>query len=159
MGAILHRPDITYSDARKLANFCYALNKLTDRDGKQFMWDIDSYDMCVPLWVIGSDKKLSISGFKIITTKAYGLERAAFMRICKYLKLYEHELVALLVKFSMLSVVPVDEHGLRLQYRQWFYGRPHDEFWHPLPEHRHGYVIERRRADGDFRRKNQDCLK
>lgn len=161
MASTIHRSEISCKDIMLLENFCFALKKLTDQDGKQLMWDIEKFDLHVPSWYRDANGLWRSDKFVTFTAPAYGIERCSLLRICKYIKLPEHQLVALLFKFSMLSVVWGEAYpfstGFRvekkIQYRQMFRGRRHNEYWRAYTESRHGFVVCRRQADGDFRRK------
>jgi hypothetical protein len=144
-----------------LEDFCFALKTLTGQDGKQLMWDIEKFDLHVPSWYRDAKGLWCFDKLVTFTAPAYGIERCSLLRICKYIKLPEHQLVALLFKFSMLSVVLGEVYSIasgvkvekKIQYRQLFRGRRHNEGWKQYTESRHGFVVCRRQADGDFRRK------
>jgi hypothetical protein len=118
-------------------------------------WDLGEVEMTLPVWYMAGDG-WTLSGYKVFSKAAIGLETYEFRRVCKYLRVREHELINLLFRLSMLSVVQGQQISEKRQLRQQFKGRRKGEFADNSPlGTAFGFVIERRRSEGKFRRRVQ----
>lgn len=150
----LHRRDIDSSDLQLLAKFCRALQVLTDQNG-HLPWVLGTMEMWLPLW-FSTGKDWRFSQFRPFERQAFGLPTASMRRICSYLRIRESELIHLLFRLSMLAVTPKHTTSEDCLYRMPFTGVPIERNGLAPPTVNHGFVIERRRAEGNFREVNTD---
>lgn len=150
----LHRRDIDFLDLQRLARFCRALQILKDESG-HLPWILGTVEMWLPLWY-SAGKDWKFSKFRPFHREAFGIPTASMRRICRYLGIRESELIHLLFRLSMLAVTPKNPTSEDCLYRMPFTGVPIDRVALTLPEGNHGFVIERRRAEGHFREVNTD---
>lgn len=150
---LLHRKDLGESDFRMLALFCYALQKLEDETGASLYWLLGEIPLLLPVWYL-SGNGWQFSAYKSYTCQAIWIETRHFRRIGKYLQLPEPLLIKTLYRFSMLSVVPDQKNLDKPKFRQTTW-RSSPDGWKQDAEGELGFLLEARRALGDFRKKEQ----
>lgn len=144
----LHRKDISKADFQLLARLCYALQVLQGDFGLlPFLLGI--VEMWLPVWYRAGDG-WRLAGYRPFKREAYGIETADMRRIRRYLKVREADLISMLFRLSMLAVTPSQKISDPPRFRMEFYGVPID-YYGAQPLHSFGFIIERRRADGQFR--------
>lgn len=151
MGTTVHRRDITHADFSLLARFCHALTVLDGFAGTSVYWELGKVPMTLPIWFLAGSG-WTLAGYKVFTREAIWLETSVFRRICRYLQVKEPQLVDLLFRLSMLSVVSGQQLHEPRRIRQPFTGKLADDAGRKssVPD---GFVIERRRATGGFRQR------
>ncbi len=149
----LHRKDLVASDFRILALFCYALQKLEDETGASLYWLLGEIPLLLPVWYL-SGNGWQFSAYKSYTCQAIWIETRHFRRIGKYLQLPEPLLIKTLYRFSILAVVPDQKNWDKPKFRQptW---RNTPDGWRQDADGELGFLLEARRALGDFRKKEQ----
>lgn len=146
----LHRKDITAADFKRLAAFCAALQSLEDENGFELYLVLDAVTMLLPVWYCAGNGWL-LSRYKQFDRQAIWIEAYKFRRICNYLRVRESVLVQLLYRMSMLGVVADQTISARPRFRQPTWCRT-DEGWKQDSVGTLGFILEARRALGDFRK-------
>ena len=145
----LHRRDIRGLDLTRLAKFCRALIVLVGPDGN-LTWNQDCFTMLLPVWHL-HESCWRLDRYKEFKQDAYGITVPDFRRICRYIKVKEYQMVDTLYRMSMISVVKGQQTYERPKFKRPFKaGLISHEGWEKDIE-AFGYVIERRRASGEFK--------
>lgn len=152
MATTLHRDDIDHKDFKLLAQFCHALKTLEDCNGLALYWELGTTELALPVWY-QSGTGWQLSRYKMFSKDAIGIETQEFRRICRYLKVKEAHLVDVLFRFSILAVAPGQKLSDPRKYRQSFAGRRKGAWFDDEATTGFGFVLEQRRAEGDFRTK------
>lgn len=145
----LHRKDICSVEFRLLAGFCRALQVLEDGNGR-LPWVLGEVEMWLPVWYLAGNG-WQLSTYRPFVREAFGIETRAMRRICRYLRVNEAQLIGTLYRLSMLAVVPGQGILEPPRFRMSFFGIEIDYEGVAPPMQSHGFVIERRRAEGKFR--------
>ena len=149
MSATLHRRDIKSEEFMLLARFSWVLMNLDGWHGR-IPYILGEVAMRLPVWK-STHSGWRLYRYKNVKKQAFGIEVADFRRTCRYLKVSEGTMVKTLYRLSMLSVVMGQKDYERPKFKMMFRGvkigwegiiEPCDFF---------GFVIERRRAEGNFR--------
>ena len=146
----VHRKDMTSQDFNLLARFCFAI---TSRHGfwGQLPFELGIVPMRVPVWA--RDGGLwKLASFKNVNQEALGIATCDFRRTCNYLQVKESSMVKTLFKFSILGVVPDQRPYQKLKFRQPFTGVEIDAIVLDDRIDGEGFILERRRAEGNFRK-------
>jgi len=152
MATTLHRHDIDHKDFKLLAQFCHALKKLEDCNGLALYLELGTTELTLPVWY-QSGTGWQLSRYKAFAKEAIGIETQEFRRICRYLKVNEAHLVDVLFRFSMLAVAPGQKHTESRKFRQSFAGKRKGAWFDDEAATSFGFVLEQRRAEGNFRQK------
>lgn len=147
---LLHRKDLSESDFRLLALFCFGLQKLEDETGASIYWMLGEIPLLLPVWYL-SGSGWQFSSYKSYTYQAIWIETRHFRRIGKYLQLPEEVLINMLYRFSMIAVVPDQKNSDKPKFRQptW---RDTPDGWKQDVGGELGFLLEARRALGKFRK-------
>lgn len=149
MSNTLHRKDITHDEFSLLARFSRSLQVVEGSNGR-LPWLVGEVEMWLPVWH-QSRGSWQLSTYKPFIREALGLEVWAFRKICRYLCVKEADLIRTLYRLSMLAVVPGQRPFEPPKFRMYFHGEPISyPGCAPMTEI-FGFLIERRRAEGDFR--------
>ena len=153
--ATRHRSDICFADLTLLACFAHALDRVFIHSFSP-VFELGEYDMLLPLWFQGGgDWKLST--YRIFKQQAIGLSHNGMVQVCRdYMKVPMVQVLNLLYKLSMLSVIDGTQVDDKPRFRQPFSGIPREYIdWDDadsMRKHvRQGFIIEKRRAVGGFR--------
>lgn len=144
----IHRKDIESRDFKLLADFSRALVTL-NRPGKRLSWELGETVMRLPVWYQTSTG-WQLAYHRNFRRDAIGILVPDFRRICSYIRVREFQMIDTLYRMSMISMVPDQNNSGTLKFKQ--------SFKTPLGLVRledsavFGYVIESRRANGDFKR-------
>lgn len=145
----VHRRDITNEDFVKLAKFSRALETLNG-SGKWFSWDLGEVVMRLPVWYQTSTG-WQLANYKNFKRDAIGMLVPDFRHICRYIRVSEFSMIDTLYRMSMISMVPGQSYSGARKFKLSFPNLPVG-LWRLEPTAVHGYVIERRRAEGNFRK-------
>lgn len=146
----LHRRDISSSDLTCLAKFIHALLVITGPNGK-LPWELGNVTMVLPVWYQCASG-WQLSNYKEFEQEALGIMVPDFRRVCRHIRVSEHQMISSLYRLSMISMVKGQSLSEHPKFKQSFYGFPislggvesSTEF---------GYVVERRRLEGNFRKR------
>lgn len=145
----LHRRDISGADFRCLAKFVAALLVL-DGDNGKLPWVLGEVTMLLPVWYLaGSGWRLA--NYREFRQEALGLSVCDFRRVCRYIRVPEAQMIDILFRLSMICVVKGQRLSERPKYKMSFRGVPFSMGWHVEESVIFGFVIERRRLEGNFR--------
>ncbi|GAM11347.1 hypothetical protein OR1_03660 [Geobacter sp. OR-1] len=150
MSTTLHRKDITSTDITLLARLSRALVSAPEIFGKKMAHELPDDYMKLPVWRKTADG-WQFAGVKPFLRKRIGIDKGDFRRICRYLNEKESTVVSLLYRLSMLDVFCFSETSGKIMFRQRF-----PDFSKPVINEEYtwiddGFVLERRRALGEFR--------
>lgn len=145
----IHRKDITGTEFTLLGNFCKALRVLENQNGN-LQWVLGEVVMWLPVWY-RSGTQWRLADYRPFRREAFGLEMTAMRRICNYLGVKESEMIRTLYRLSMLAVVPNQRILAPPRFRMPFFGIEIDYKGFAAPSDSFGFVIERRRAEGNFK--------
>ena len=149
MSATLHRRDISSGEFYLLSRFCWVLQNVEDRNEK-IPYVLGEVVMRLPIWK-NTYSGWRLSRYRDFQQQAFGIEVSDFRRICRYLNVSESEMVRTLYRLSMLSVVyEQTEHEIP-RFKMKFLGVKIGWVGIISPSVSFGFVIERRRAEGNFR--------
>lgn len=149
MSRTLHRRDISRDELYLLARFCHALQTI-ERDNGRLPWHLGLVEIWLPVWYqLG--KGWEIAAYKPFKKEAIGLEVWAFRLVCRYLCVKEAVLVRTLYRLSILAVIPRLNFNDRPKFRMDFFGQPISLVGCAEPSHEFGFVLERRRCEGNFK--------
>jgi len=147
----LHRRDITGGDFTRLAKFNNAFLVLDGLNGL-LPWLLSEATMLLPVWYL-SGTGWQLANYKVFRQEALGFANADFRRICRYIRVPESQMIDTLFRMSMISVVKGQRLSERPKYKMPFQGVPYSIGWHVEESDIFGYVIERRRLEGNFKQK------
>lgn len=151
--ATVHRRDMTSADFRLLASFSKAY-LLHDPFGSICFGSIfllGLTKMTLPVWYKAASG-WQLSRYKQFDQQAIGIETVAFRRMCRYIQYKESMVVRTLFRFSMLAVVDDQKLYESPRHRMQF-STAQDPFC--FGGMSFGFVLERRRLEGQFRQKNE----
>lgn len=155
MATTLHRKDMTSKDFLLLSHLSWLIQRY-DPSNEQLnfgiIYALGELNMLLPVWYqTGTTWKLA--AYKEFARDAIGIETRTFRNMCRFLRVPESELVGTLYRFSMLAVIPSQKSYEPPKFRMPFYGEILGYERYAEPGEGFGFVIERRRLEGDFRQK------
>ena len=106
--------------------------------------------MLLPVWFkAGSNWK--IATIKPFVHEAVGIEANTLRKMCRYIRVKESRLINTLFRFSMLSVISGQKYNEPPKFRMPFFGSVKGLEGYAPPEDGFGFVIKRRRLEGNFK--------
>jgi len=154
MSSTLHRRDIGRDELLLLAHFSRVIQNLQPDSSLTFalgsVYVVGLVEVLLPVWYqAGSGWRLST--YKPFKIEVIGIETATFRRICRYLHVKESVLVNCLFRLSMLAVVRGQRNYDPPRFRMRFIGEFKGYEGCCPPEEAFGFIVERRRAEGNFK--------
>jgi hypothetical protein len=107
-------------------------------------------EMFLPIW-FPTASGWKIAGIKPFVREAVGIETGALRKMCRHLKVREAALVNTLFRFSMLSTIPGQKYYEAPKFRMPFFGDIKGFEGYAPPCDGFGFIVERRRLEGNFR--------
>lgn len=157
MSSTIHRKDMASEDFHLLGSFSNLFNQADPNvPGRDFglICLLDSATMNLPVWY--KDRNIwRIGNFKQLVVDAVGIETSAMRNMCRWLGINEASLLSALFRFSMLSVVPGQNRTEPPKFRMPFCGDVKGFGGYVEPCSGFGFVIERRRLEGNFKSQTQ----
>lgn len=144
----IHRRDITSDELRIVADFTRAIQILSVSN-KRLVWDLGEVKMILPVWNLAY-AGWRLANYKQFGKKAIGILVPDFRRICRYIRVSESQMINTLYRMSMISLVPGQTISGKLKFKQLFPNIPRELIWLD-PAAGRGFIIEQRRAKGNFR--------
>jgi len=149
----LHRRDISREELSLLAGFSRVVQAMHPENGRfnfGFTYLIGLVEVMLPVWY-QCGRGWQLSTYKPFKIEVIGFETASFRKICRYLGVKEAQMVNCLYRLSMLAMVRGQKHYESPRFRMRFIGEIKGYEGFCPPQEGFGFVIERRRAEGNFR--------
>lgn len=153
--ATRHRRDLTLADFQMLASFCRALEVVFINTYSP-VYELGVLNLKFPIWYASGGGVWMLAGYREYQEPAIGISKNHLEQVCSgYLGLNMSNVLNLLYKFSMIAVTPdtqATDHKPR--FRQPFTGirREYYGYIDDQENIKHGFIIEKRRAVGGFRK-------
>ena len=154
--ATRHRKDMTQMDFYWLARFCHALTVVAINNQSPFLV-LGIRTSLFPTWFIAAGV-WKLAGYKEYSEPAIGISRNHMQTVCDFIGIDMKAMLELLYRFSMLAVIPGSNHtDPKPLVRMPFNGIPPEYFDFDIAKEmtvhvKGGFVIEKRRAMGEFRK-------
>lgn len=154
MSTALHRKDMSSEDFQLLAWFSWLYQQAKpDYDDKMYFGTIyllGMTTMLLPVW-FKTGNSWKIANIKQFDRDAVGIETGSLRNMCRYIGVSESRMIDTLFRFSMLSVIPGQKYYDPPKFRMPFFGDIKGYEGYAPPCNGVGFVIERRRLEGNFK--------
>lgn len=154
----IHRKDMR-KGFDLLAAFCNAIQHITGPGKPSVVYELGITEMWLPVWQQGGVSWF-VADYKQFRQPAIGIDKHGMNAVCRALNCRQPDLLRLLHNLSMVAMVPPTPPDTAWnRFRQPFTGNLRltngDGTFALLSEEyvEHGFILEKRRADGLFRRR------
>lgn len=153
--ATRHRKDLTQADFQMLASFCHALEVVFINTYSP-VYELSVLNLKFPTWFVSGGGVWKLAGYREYQEPAIGISKNHMEQVCSgYLGLSMNDVLNTLYKFSILAVTPdTQATDTKPHFRQPFTGIRR-EYYGMIDERehiKHGFILEKRRAIGGFRK-------
>lgn len=154
MPKTVHRRDMQGADFKLLAFLSWIIQQYC-LDGSQLnfgpIYALGEIELLLPVWESVGKNDWQLSTYKPFVREALGVKTSTLRRICHYLRVSESVLTGTLFRFSMLSVIPGQLKDYPPKFKMEFWGEILGREGFAEQERDVGFIVERRRLEGNFK--------